>query len=40
MSVNPDTVKFTKKLAAQLEQRIMLDALTGRGRVETENLDW
>lgn len=40
MSVNPDTVKFTKKLAAQLEQRIMLDAITGRGRVETENLDW
>lgn len=40
MSVNPDTVKFTKKLAAQLEQRIMLDALTGRGRTETENLDW
>ncbi len=40
MSVNPDTVKFTKKLAAQLEQRIMLDALTGRGRAETENLDW
>ena len=40
MSVNPDTVKFTKKLAAQLEQRIMLDALTGRGRIETENLDW
>ena len=40
MSVNPDTVKVTKKLAAQLEQRIMLDALTGRGRVETENLDW
>ena len=40
MSVNPDTVKFTKKRAAKLEQRIMLDALTGRGRVETENLDW
>ena len=40
MSVNPDTVKFTKKLAAQIEQRIMLDALTGRGRAESENLDW
>ena len=40
MSVNPDTVKFTKKLAAQIEQRIMLDALTGRGRTESENLDW
>ena len=40
MSVNPDTVKFTKKLAAQIEQRIMLDALTGRGRAESANLDW
>lgn len=40
MSVNPDTVKFTKKLAAQIEQRIMLDALTGRGRQEAEDLNW
>lgn len=40
MSVNPDTVKFTKKLAAQIEQRIMLDALTGRGRAEAEDLQW
>ncbi len=40
MSVNPDTVKFTKKLAAQIEQRIMLDALTGKGRAETEDLSW
>lgn len=40
MSVNPDTVKFTKKLAAQIEQRIMLDALTGKGRAETEDLAW
>ncbi|WP_418842268.1 phosphoenolpyruvate synthase, partial [Phascolarctobacterium faecium] len=32
ISVNPDTVKFTKKLVAQVEQRVMLDALTGRGR--------
>ena len=29
ISVNPDTVKFTKKLVAQVEQRVMLDALTG-----------
>ncbi|MBQ1182257.1 MAG: phosphoenolpyruvate synthase, partial [Phascolarctobacterium sp.] len=28
ISVNPDTVKFTKKLVAQVEQRVMLDALT------------
>ena len=40
MSVNPDTVKLTKKLAAQIEQRIMLDALTGRGRQEAEDLNW
>ena len=40
ISVNPDTVKFTKKLVAQVEQRVMLDALTGRGRIEVEELDW
>ena len=40
MSVNPDTVKFTKKLAAHIEQRILLDSLTGRGRQEAEDLDW
>ena len=40
MSVNPDTVKFTKKLAAHIEQRIMLDALTGKGRQEAEDLNW
>ncbi len=40
ISVNPDTVKFTKKLVAQIEQRVMLDALTGRGRAETEDLEW
>jgi phosphoenolpyruvate synthase len=40
ISVNPDTVKATKKLVAQLEQRIMLDAMTGRGIAEKENYDW
>ena len=40
ISVNPDTVKFTKKLVAQVEQRVMLDASTGRGRKEVEELDW
>ena len=40
MSVNPDTVKFTKKLAAHIEQRILLDSLTHRGRQEAEDLDW
>lgn len=40
MSVNPDAVKSTKKLVAQVEQRIILDAMTGRGRAETENYTW
>lgn len=41
ISVNPDTVKFTKKLVAQVEQRIILDKLTGRGLVEkTEEYTW
>ena len=41
MSVNPDTVKFTKKMVAQVEQRIMLDALTGKGRkVNEDELAW
>ena len=40
ISVNPDAVKATKKMVAQLEQRMMLDALTGRGRVETEDYTW
>ncbi|MBF1762120.1 MAG: phosphoenolpyruvate synthase, partial [Veillonella sp.] len=40
ISVNPDAVKATKKMAAQIEQRMMMDALTGRGRQETEELEW
>ncbi len=40
ISVNPDTVKFTKKMVAQVEQRIMLDALTGRGKAEDTDLIW
>ena len=40
ISVNPDTVKYTKKMVAQLEQRIMLDSLTGRGRADSSELDW
>ena len=40
ISVNPDAVKSTKKMVAQLEQRLMLDAVTGRGCQETESLDW
>lgn len=40
VSVNPDAVKATKKLVAQVEQRIMLDALTGRGIAEKEDYTW
>ena len=40
ISVNPDTVKFTKKMVAQVEQRIMLDALTGKGKAEDTDLIW
>ena len=41
MSVNPDAVKFTKKMVAQVEQRIILDKLTGRGRNKNaEELAW
>ena len=40
ISVNPDAVKATKKMAAQIEQRMIMDALTGRGRQETEELEW
>lgn len=40
ISVNPDAVKATKKMAAQIEQRMMMDALTGRGRQEVEDLEW
>lgn len=40
ISVNPDAVKSTKHMVAQLEQRIMLDAMTGRGRVDQEDYNW
>ena len=40
ISVNPDTVGFTKKLVAQVEQRVMLEALTGRGIAEKEDYTW
>lgn len=40
ISVNPDKVKFTKKMVAQVEQRIMLDALTGRGKVTDTDVIW
>lgn len=40
ISVNPDAVKSTKKMVAQLEQRIMLDALTGKGKVDSNEYEW
>ena len=41
VSVNPDMVKETKKMVAQLEQRILLDAVTGKGRqANQEELKW
>ena len=40
ISVNPDTVKYTRKMIAQVEQRIMLECLTKRGRVDTEDYTW
>lgn len=40
MSVNPDAVVATKKHVAQIEQRMMMDALTGRGRADTEDYTW
>lgn len=40
ISVNPDAVKSTKRMVAQLEQRIMLDAVTGRGRQDSTELEW
>lgn len=39
VSVNPDMVKSTKRNVAQIEQRIMLDAATGRGRVDPEDYE-
>ena len=40
ISVNPDTVKFTRKMVAQVEQRILLDALTKKGKIEDPDYEW
>lgn len=40
VSVNPDMVKATKLNVARIEQRLILDAATGRGLAETEEYDW
>jgi pyruvate,water dikinase len=40
ISVNPDAVKATRKLVAQVEQRIMVDKLTGNVLAEKDDLTW
>ncbi len=40
VSVNPDAVKATKHLVAQVEQRIILEKATGKGVVEDGDLVW
>lgn len=40
VSVNPDMVKATKLNVARIEQRLLLDAATGKGLAETEEYDW
>lgn len=40
LSVNPDTVKYTRKMVAQVEQRLILDKITGMGRVLDRDLEW
>lgn len=40
ISVNPDAVIHTKEVAAQVEHKMMLDALTGRGKADAEDYTW
>ena len=40
ISVNPDMVKATKRNVASVEQRIMLDSATGKGRQNAETYEW
>ena len=40
ISVNPDAVKSTKHWVAQIEQRIILEKLTGRGMAENSEYTW
>ena len=40
ISVNPDAVVSTRKHVAQVEQRILLESLTGKGRADTEDYTW
>ena len=40
ISVNPDAVISTKKTVAQIEQRMLMDSLSGRGRADSEDYTW
>lgn len=40
VSVNPDMVKATKRNVARIEQRLMLDAATGRGLRDLTDYTW
>ena len=40
ISVNPDRVVYTKKTVSQIEQRMVMDAITGRGRVTDADVIW
>lgn len=40
ISVNPDAVKSTRKLVAQVEQRIIVDKMTGNVLAEKDDLTW
>lgn len=40
ISVNPDAVKSTKHWVAQIEQRIMVEKVTGRGMAENSEYEW
>lgn len=40
VSVNPDAVKATKHLVAQVEQRILLEKATGKSVAEDKDLEW
>ena len=40
ISVNPDMVKETKQNVARIEQRIILDNATGKGRQAVESYAW
>ena len=40
ISVNPDAVVATKKSVVQIEQRMVMDALTGKGKADTEDYTW